>query len=155
MIALQPAGSVPRLAARCQAQADVTVGSFVPKSLEDLLELGDHEDHDHRDDADGDRDDHGRVDHGADDLLLELGGLFHEVGQAGEDQVEHAARLAGVDHVDVELVERLGVLGHRVGERAAAFDLVGHAADDRLEQARASAAASRICSERRIGRPAS
>jgi hypothetical protein len=76
------------------------------------------------------------VDHRADDLLLQLGGLLHEVGQAGEDQVEHAARLAGVDHVDVELVERLGVLAHGVGERAAALDLVGHAADDRLEQAR-------------------
>jgi hypothetical protein len=37
-------------------------------------------------------DDHAGVDHGADDLFLELGGLFHEVGQAGQDQVEHAAR---------------------------------------------------------------
>ena len=63
--------------------------------MEDLFELGNDEDHDHRHDADGDADDHDRVDHGADDFFLELGGFFHEVGQAREDQVEHAARLAG------------------------------------------------------------
>ena len=100
-----------------------------------LLELGDHEDHDHRDDADGDADDDAGIDHGADDFFLELGGLFHEVGQAGEDQVEHAAHFAGVDHVDVELVESLGIFGHGVGEGSAAFDFIGDAADDRLEQA--------------------
>src|SRR5207245_6679186 len=78
-------------------------GELELEVLENLLELGDHEDHDHRDHADGDADDHRRVNHGADDFFLELGGLFHEIGKAGQDEVEHAARLAGRDHVAVEL----------------------------------------------------
>src|SRR5439155_16630368 len=101
--------------------------------FEDRLELRNNEDHDHRDDADGDGDDHRGVDHGADDFLFEPGGFFHEVGETRQDEVEHAARFAGVDHVDVKLVERLGVFGHRVGEGPAAVDFLRDAADDRLE----------------------
>ena len=37
--------------------------------------------------------------------------------------VEHTACLARADHVDVELVEGLGVLGEGLGERGAAFDV--------------------------------
>src|SRR5204862_683259 len=105
------------------------------KILEDLLELGNHENHDHRDDADGDGNDHHRVDHGADDFLFELLGLFHEIGQTGENQVEHAAGFAGVHHVYIELVEGLWIFGHGIRQRAAAFDVVGHAADDGFHQA--------------------
>ena len=104
--------------------------------MENVLELGDHENHDHRHHADGDADDHAGIDHRTDDFFLELGGFFHEVGQALEDQIEHTAGLTRGDHVHVKFVERLGEFAGRVGERAAAFDFIRHAADDRLEQTR-------------------
>ena len=85
----------------------------------------------------GDADDDAGIDHGADDLLLELGGLFHEVGKSGKNQVEHAAGFTGRDHVRIELVERLGVFAHRVRQRPAPFHFIRHPAKDGLEQARA------------------
>ena len=42
--------------------------------------------------------------------------LLLEVGQALEDRLEGTAGLAGLDHVAVEPVERLGVLGEGLGE---------------------------------------
>ena len=74
-----------------------------------------------------------RVDHRADDLLLEAAGLLAEVGEALENLVEDAADLAGAHHVGVELVERLRVLGERLAEGHAAFDVVGHG-DERVLQ---------------------
>ena len=84
---------------------------------------------------DGDQDDHDRVDHGAGDLALEALGLFLEVGQALEDDFEGTAGLAGLDHVDVEAVEALGVLAERLGERAAGFDVVDDVDEGVLEHA--------------------
>ena len=100
---------------------------------EDFLELGN--DHDHQDEHDGGGDDeHGHgIEHGGDDLALDLLGLFHEFGQADEDDFEHAAQFAGLDHVDEEAVEDLGMLGQGLGEGAAAFDGEGQFADDVLE----------------------
>ncbi len=64
--------------------------------------------------GDGDRDDDARVDHGALDAAGQALGLFLELGQAAENDFEGAARLAGLDHVDVEAVEALGVLAERL-----------------------------------------
>ena len=62
-------------------------------------------------------------------------GLFLEVGQALEDRLESTAGLARLDHVAVEPVERLGVLGKRLGERLAALDVLDHVAERVLEHA--------------------
>ena len=86
--------------------------------------------------ADGDDDDDDRVDHRADDLALEALGLLLEVGQALEDDFQRTAGLAGLDHVHVEPVERLGVLGHRLGEGGAGLDVLDDVDQRVLEHAR-------------------
>ena len=104
--------------------------------FEDRLELGNDEIEDEADDHAGDQDDHDRVDHGALDLPLEGLGLFLEVGQALKDDFEGTAGLARLDHVAVQPVERLGVLGERLGQRLAALDVLDHVPQRVLEHAR-------------------
>jgi len=60
-------------------------------------------------------------------VLLEL------VGHAAQRVLEDAARLAGRDHRHVELVEDVGVLGERVGERDAGLDVGAHHGQRLLE----------------------
>src|SRR5271157_3092356 len=91
--------------------------------FEDRLELGDDVVEDEAHDDARNQDDHDRVDHGSLDLPLERLGLFLEVGQALEDRFESTAGLARLDHVAVEPVERLGMLGERLGERLAALEI--------------------------------
>ncbi len=64
------------------------------------------------------------VDHGPADLAFERLGAFLELGEALQDDFQGAARLAGLDHVDVQAVEGLGGLAHGLGEGGPAFDLV-------------------------------
>ena len=104
--------------------------------LEDLLERRDDLDHDEGQDADGDHDDDDRVDHRPFDLSLERLGALLELGQAAEDDFQRTARLAGLDHVDVQAVEGLGGLGHGLAERGPAFDLVADVHQAVLELAR-------------------
>ena len=59
--------------------------------------------------------------------------LFDVGRQTLENGVENTARLAGSDHVDVEIVERLRVLAHRLGERRPALDVLPNLEDDLLE----------------------
>ena len=49
------------------------------------------------------------IGHGADDLGLEVFLMLGEVGDALEHVFEEAAFLAGADHADGQLVERLGM----------------------------------------------
>ena len=83
-------------------------------------------DDEHGNDDDGDRVDHRRL-----HLALQLDVLLDVDGEALENRVEDAARLAGGDHVGVERVERLRVALHAVGERRAALDVLAHLEDDR------------------------
>ena len=62
------------------------------------------------------------IEHGGDHLALDLLGLFHELGQPGQHDFQHAAQFAGFDHVDEQAIENLGMLGQAFGEGAAAFD---------------------------------
>src|SRR5262249_49114205 len=78
---------------------------------EDLLELRDDVEHDEAQDTDGNEDDGDGVDHGPGDAPLEALGLFLEVGKTLEDDFQGTAGLTGLDHVDIEAVEALGVLG--------------------------------------------
>ena len=82
----------------------------------------------------GDRDDGDRVDQGGLDLALQLDGLLDVGREALQDGVEDTARLAGGDHVDEEVVERLRVLAHRLGEGRARLDVLAHGEDDLLEE---------------------
>ena len=81
---------------------------------------------------DGDEDDDDRVDHRGDDLVLDLLRLFLELGETVEHDFEHAAELAGLHHVDVELVEDPRVLREALGEGAAALDGFGQRVDGAL-----------------------
>jgi len=49
--------------------------------------------------------------------------LFHEDREAHQDRVENSARLAGGDHVDVQLAERRRMLPERVGDGVSRFDI--------------------------------
>ena len=100
---------------------------------EHILELGNDIDHEDAQDAGGDNEHGDGVEHGGLDLALDLLGLFHELGEAVQHHLQHAAQLAGLDHVDEEPVEDLGMLGQALGEGAAAFNRHGQLADDRLE----------------------
>ncbi len=78
-------------------------------------------------------DDDGRVDHRADDFALERLGLFFEFRKALKNDFQGTAGLAGLDHVHVEAVEALGMLGHRLRKRTAGLDVI-----DDVDQARSS-----------------
>ena len=82
-----------------------------------------------RRDADGGKEDHRRVDHRALHLVLDLLRLFGKLGQTVQHDFQHAAGLAGLDHVDVEVVEHLRVGRERIRERAAAGDVLGDAVE--------------------------
>jgi len=114
---------------RHPGQRDAEVG-------EDRLEPRDDEVEDEPDDHAGDEDDHDRVDHGRLDPPLQGLRLLLEVGQALEDGLQGTAGLAGLDHVAVELVERLGVLGEGVGEGGPALDVLDDILQRILEHAR-------------------
>ena len=103
--------------------------------LEDLLELRHDAQHDEEQDADGEGDDEDRVDHRAANLALQRLGPLLELGQALENDFQCAARLAGLDHVHVQPIERLGRLAHGLGERGAAFDLLADVDERVLERA--------------------
>ena len=131
----QPGGGSTDEPARNVHQEDRDGGERHVEVEEDLLELRNDEDHDTAHDREGEGDDHDRIDHRADDLALQLLRLFHEVGQTIENHVENPARLTGRHHVDVESVERLGVLAERFGQRSAALDILGDTAQHILERA--------------------
>ena len=76
------------------------------------------------DDRAGDRNDDRRVDHGTYHAAFEGLGLFLEFRQALKDHLQGTAGLAGLDHVDVKLIETLRALAHRLGQGASRFDVV-------------------------------
>ena len=96
---------------------------------EHFLELRHDENHQEDQDGDGDEHDDHRIDHRGNDLVFQLLGLFLVFGETVEDDFEHTAEFAGLDHVDVELVEDLRVLGERLGEGGTALDVFGERAD--------------------------
>ena len=93
------------------------------EALEQLIELRDYEDQ--QDQRDDDRNhQHGcRVEQGLLDLLLESFGLFLVGRHLVEQVLERTSLLAGLDEVDVEVVEIQRVLGQRLMQRAAALDV--------------------------------
>lgn len=62
-------------------------------------------------------------------------GLFEEFGEALQDDIQHAAGFAGLDHVDVEGVEGAGVVGHGFREGGAVFDFLGEGGEGGFEDA--------------------
>ena len=104
--------------------------------LEDLDELRHDLQHDEEEDADGEDDDGDRVDQGAFDLAAEGLVALLELGEALEDDFQGAARLARLDHVHVEAVERLRRLAHRLGQGRPALDLVADVDEAVLQRPR-------------------
>ncbi len=86
-------------------------GTALDHVFEDFGEFRDDVGEEEDDDPHGDDDDDHRVDHGGDDLVFEFLGLFLVFGETVEDEFEDPAEFTGFDHVDVELIEDLGVLG--------------------------------------------
>ena len=111
------------------------VGQIGAEVVEDLLERRDDLDHDEDQDADGEGNDRHRVDQRPFDFALQRLGTFLELGQSLEDDFQGPARLAGLDHVDVEPVERFGRFGHRLGKRGSAFDFVANVDQAVLQRA--------------------
>ena len=100
------------------------------QQLGDLRDDDRHEDRDH-DDADDDHD--RRVDHRGADLVLDPGLVLQEPGQSHHHLVEGTRRLAGLDHVGVEVREVRRVLHDRVAEREPLGDLLADVAERRLD----------------------
>jgi hypothetical protein len=100
---------------------------------EDVLERGDDEDHDDGDDGDGDDDDRRRVDHRRDHVAPQLDDLLDVGREALEDEVEDAAGLAGLDHVDEELVEDFRVARHGRRQRRAFLHVLSRLRQDDCE----------------------
>ncbi len=90
------------------------------------LELRHDEQQHRRHDQDDQRHDRDRVGHGRLDLLTQVDLALEHVRQAEQHVVQHAARLTGLDHRDVEVVERLRVLRHGGREARALLDVVAH-----------------------------
>jgi hypothetical protein len=87
------------------------------EALEQRLELRDHEDQqDHRDD-DRDHQHRGRIEQRLLDLLLQRLGLFLVGRDLVEQVLERTGLLAGLDQVDVQVVEKERVLGERLVQR--------------------------------------
>ena len=84
----------------------------------------------HRHDEAGDHDDGDRINHRRLDLPFQLDGFFDVGRQPFENRVENTARLARRHHVREQVVERLGMLAHRVGQRGALFDRGSRLVDD-------------------------
>jgi hypothetical protein len=104
-----------------------------PEAGEQGGERRDDLEQDDRDDDGGDRDDGDRVDQGGADLGAQLDRLLDVGREALQDGVEDTARLAGGDHVHVEIVEGLGVPPHGVGQRRARLDVLAHLQEDLRE----------------------
>src|SRR5438445_648343 len=100
------------------------------EALEHLRERRDDEDHHEHDDQHRHADDGDGVDHGPLHLALELGRLLDVAGQTLQDDVEHTARLADLQHVREEIVEDLRILPERLGQGRAALDLARDLAGD-------------------------
>ncbi len=122
--------------------------------LEDLFERGHDLDHDERQDAHGHRDDDDRVDHRALDLAFERLGPLLELGQALQNDFQRTARLAGLDHVDVQAVEGLGALA-MASERVDPPSISSQTSIRLFLSGPAWHCASRIRRLRKIGKPAS
>src|SRR5439155_14052335 len=104
--------------------------SALTQTDEDLLELGYDEDQKNDQNTGGDEHDRDRIKHRRDHLALDFLGLFHEFGQARQDDFEHATQFAGFYHVDEQAIEYFRVLRQGLGKRAAAFDRKRQDADD-------------------------
>src|SRR3954469_23786423 len=127
-----------RVAAHEVAGADHHAGQERHLRADAGEQLGEHRDHLPQDDPDhqgGDDDDRYRVDERRLDLGVQLDRLLDVGREALQDDVEDTARLAGRHHVGEQVVERLGMLFHGVGERGAGLDVAAHLLDDGLEGA--------------------
>jgi hypothetical protein len=103
------------------------------KEAENFTELGNNEHHQHAHDGHSHHHDGDGIEHGGNHFAFDLLRFLHELRQADEHHFQHAAQLAGFDHVDEEAVENLGVLGQGLGEGAAPFDGRAQIAQDVLE----------------------
>ena len=111
-------------------------------------------DHDERQDTDGHEYHDDRVNQCAADFALERFGALQEVGKTLQDDFQGTTRFAGLDHIHVQPIERLGRLGHRFGQRGTGFDLLADI-HQRVLKRPPLACPSRILKLRRIGKPAS
>ena len=108
-------GDQPPVAGNEVRQGDDDLGRHRQFGAQSLEQCSEHRDdlpqNDHHHDA-GDGDDGHRIDHGRLDLAVQLDRFLDVDGQTLQDGIENTARLAGGDHVGVEVVEDLGVFAH-------------------------------------------
>ena len=74
----------------------------------------------------GHRHDDAGIDHRALHLADQGVVLLHEHGEPHQDRVENTTGLARGDHVHVQIVERLGMLAQRIGDRVPRLDVEDH-----------------------------
>ena len=93
------------------------------EALEQALELRNHEDQQDDGDDDGHHQHGGRVEERLLHLLLQGLGLFLVGGDLVEQRLERAGLFAGLDQVHEQIVEIQRMLGQRLVQRGAAFDV--------------------------------
>lgn len=105
-------------------------GQLDVHALENGQEARQHEGHEEDHDADADHQDEGGIDEGGGELGLDLSESLEVIGHAAQDIHHGAAGLPGANHVDIEVGEHTGLLGHRVGEAAALHNVLAQRAAD-------------------------
>ena len=93
------------------------------EALEQVLELRDHEDQQNNGDDDGDDEYRGWIEQGLLDLLLDRLAFLLVGGNLVEQPFERAGLLAGLDQVHEQIIEIQRMLGERLVQRGAAFDI--------------------------------
>src|SRR3989338_3632747 len=116
-----------QVAAHELAQAQEDAGrqrQLAAEGTEDLLELRDDHHDEERRDADGEQRDERRIEEAGPHFPREHAHLLDVGGDAVEDLIEAAGRLARPDHVDEEIGEDARGPAQRFGEAATRFDIV-------------------------------
>src|SRR4030095_14295350 len=93
---------------------------FEARDNEHQKETQDSHRHRHHDD---------RVNHGREDLVFNLRGFLLKFGKPVKHEFEHAADLASLDHVDVQIVEDFRMHRSCVGKSTGALHTVSDLAD--------------------------
>ena len=143
------------LKARADGQQDLRhQGQGLAEVAEDLDEARDDEGQEEHHRAQAGHGEQDRIDEGGHERFLELLRFLEELGEPLERGLEHAALLARTDHVDGQAREgtRL-MLGHGLGERAAAADALQEIARRSRAGARWGRRSSRIDQRAVEGQP--
>ena len=142
----------------CGARTDDKLGEsrqgFAPEHVrENRLKLWNNKDQQKAKNQNSNQKDDNRIEHRRNHLVLNLLGLFLKLGQAKQNELEHAAQLTSLYHVYVKLVKDLWMTA-RLSENAPPPCRLGKV-NDHFTKDQVRACLARTVKPRKRGRPAS